>query len=280
MRGLHEWSDREFRSVLDMKDTKPELAIRVRRFLAENLHDRQLDEEAGEVLQGAVDILTKNPQLANEDTSPRPEAIRSRTYYFLALGYEHKNDTDKQLEMLDKAIAEDPKDADVLIALYHMPDLDDEHRASVLELIRRAVQASRNEIDEDRESAQPYNQLAWLVANTEGDFDDALKLSLKSVELARAKLADEQATLRREPYVAAYIESLGGHLDTLAHCYAAKKDFDGAVKAQTEAAQLIPHSQQIQRKLEQFRKSQRDQSGKLQDEQQGTAPADQQGKQP
>ncbi len=260
-RGLHEWSDREYRCLIDMKAITPDVAVRVRRMLAENLHDRQLDEEAGEVLQGAVDILTKNAQVANEDTSPRMESIRSRTSYFRALGYEHKNDHVKQREMLEQAISEDPKDADVLIALYHLPDLDAEHRANIVELIKSAVQATRNEIDEDPEQATPYNQLAWLVANTEGDFDEAVRLSLKSVELARTRLAQEQARGAADPFIAVLTESLGGHLDTLAHCYVAKKDYDNAVKAQTEAARLMPHSLQILRKLEQFRKAQSEQQG-------------------
>jgi tetratricopeptide (TPR) repeat protein len=270
-RGLLDWSDREARLVMEMKGTNPDVAIRIRHFLAENLHDRQRDEEAGEVLQGAVDILAKIAQPANEDGSSRLDALRSRTCYLLALGFEHKNDRVKQRELLEKAISEDPNDADVLIALYHLPDQNDEQRANVLELINASVQATRNKIDEDQDLPTPYNQLAWLVANTEGDFDEALQKSLKSVELVRARLAQEQ--VHGGPDAAAYAESLGGHLDTLAHCYAAKKDFDNAVKCQTEATRLIPHSQQILRKLEQFRKSQSEQQNQAQAEQPTQAPA-------
>jgi tetratricopeptide (TPR) repeat protein len=269
-RGLQDWSDREARAVIDMKGTAPDMAIRVRHFLAENLHDRQRDEEAGGVLQGAVEILAKFVQPANEEGSARLDALRSRTSYFLALGFQHKNDQAKYRELLEKAITEDPNDADVLIALYRLPDLDAEHRANVVELIQSAVQTCRNKIDEDRDIPTPYNQLAWLVANTEGDFDEALQKSLKSVELIRSRLAQEQA--HGGPDVAAYAESLGGHLDTLAHCYAAKKDFDNAVKTQTEAARLIPNAQQIVRKLEQFRKAQAEQQDKAPVEEQGKSP--------
>jgi tetratricopeptide (TPR) repeat protein len=272
-RGLHEWSDREFRAVIGMKGTTPEVAVRVRRYLAENLHDRELDAEAGEVLQGAVEIMTKNAQLANEETSPRMESLRSRTSYFMALGFAHKNDAAKHREFLHKAISEDPKDADVLIALYHLPNQTAEEKASVLELIRSAVQASQNEIDEEPESATPYNQLAWLVANTEGDFDDAVDKGIKSVELARLKLAQEQARGAPESWITALTDSVGGHLDTLAHCYAAKKDYAAAVKAQSEAARLLPHSQQILRKLEMFRRKLREQQ-----EQAGAPAADPPGK--
>jgi cytochrome c-type biogenesis protein CcmH/NrfG len=130
-----------------------------------------------------------------------------------------------------------------------------------------------------------YNQLAWLVANTEGDFDEAVKMSLKSVELIRARLAEELSTHHREVAINILSEALGGHLDTLAHCYAAKKDFDNAVKTQTEAARLIPHQQQIARKLELFRKLQSEQQGqpkadendKPKADQKDQPPGDQQG---
>ncbi len=259
-RGLHQWSDREYRYLIGMKAIGPDQALMARRLLSENLHDRELDAEAGEVLEGAIELVARNPQLANEETGVKPDSLRSRAFYFQALGFAHQGQADKQLELLDKAIAADPKDADVLIALYHAPSLGPERRAEVLELIEIAVQATRNEIDEAPDEAIHYNQLAWLVANTEGDYEDALKKSQKAVELARTRLAEEQTNLRRERAVSIFSESLGGHLDTLAHCYAAIKDYDGAVKAQTEAAQLLPHSAQIVRKLELFRKLQAEQA--------------------
>ena len=36
-----------------------------------------------------------------------------------------------------------------------------------------------------------YNEMAWLVANTEGDVDEAVRLSHKSVELVRAEAASD-----------------------------------------------------------------------------------------
>ena len=45
----------------------------------------------------------------------------------------------------------------------------------------------------------------------------------------------------------------GSLLDTLAHCYAAKKDFENAVKYQSRAAELDPYSRQIHRALDEYR---------------------------
>ena len=81
--------------------------------------------------------------------------------------------------------------------------------------------------------ATSYNQFAWLVGNTEGDFDEALRYSKKSIELK---------------------PGYGGYYDTLAHVYFAKGDYENALKTQTKAAELEPHSGQIARKLAVFRK--------------------------
>ena len=86
-----------------------------------------------------------------------------------------------------------------------------------------------------------YNEIAWLVANTEGDFDEAVALSQKSIELAQAS--------GDSPH------RLGGLLDTLAHCYYAKKDYASAVEYQQEAAQLDSHTQSIKRALVRFREA-------------------------
>ena len=44
-------------------------------------------------------------------------------------------------------------------------------------------------------------------------------------------------------------------MDTLGHCYAAKKDYDNAVKYQKKAVEFDPSSMQIRHALEDFRKA-------------------------
>jgi len=44
-------------------------------------------------------------------------------------------------------------------------------------------------------------------------------------------------------------------LDTLAHCYYAKGDLENAVRSQTEAVKLDPHTQAISRQLGVFREA-------------------------
>ncbi|HEX4142475.1 MAG TPA: hypothetical protein VHY91_02910 [Pirellulales bacterium] len=254
-RGLMEWSDREYRFIIAMKGPTLETrvnAMRARLVLAESLHDRALDAEAGELMQAVIDQLD-SPLDSDRELNRRAlselrlkmEPRRSQTYYYQACACGQKRDFVKQRELLEKAIREFPADGEVLIGLYHLPDQTPEQHEKTMELIASALQLYRNRIDEEPDTSDYYNQVAWLVSNTEGDFDEAIRLSEKSVELARASLAREGPGSGEEP--------LGGNLDTLAHCYAAKGDYVSAVKAQTEASRLIPYSHVIANKLALFR---------------------------
>jgi tetratricopeptide (TPR) repeat protein len=73
--------------------------------------------------------------------------------------------------------------------------------------------------------------LAWLVANTEGDVDEAIRCSKKSLEL--------------RPGSASY-------LDTLGRCYFAKGDLEKAVECQLQAVALEPQMKQMAKQLELF----------------------------
>jgi tetratricopeptide (TPR) repeat protein len=122
-----------------------------------------------------------------------------------------------------------------------LPDQTPEYHARICKLIKKAASGLRDQIAEDPEDASAYNQFAWLVGNTEGDFDEALTYSKKSVEI--------------EPQT-------GGYYDTLARVYFAKGDYENAVKYQTLAIELDPHSGQMERQLELFKKTLEEQKKK------------------
>jgi tetratricopeptide (TPR) repeat protein len=79
-----------------------------------------------------------------------------------------------------------------------------------------------------------YNQWAWLVANTEGDYHKAIRYSRRSLEL---------------------LPNTASFLDTLGRCYYAAGDIEKAVKAQRQAVRLIPHMQVMQRQLALFERA-------------------------
>ena len=71
----------------------------------------------------------------------------------------------------------------MLIACYRLPGQPPAFRAKIADLIKKAAATMHEEIAEDAENASACNQYAWLIGNTEGDFDEALRCSQKSLEL-------------------------------------------------------------------------------------------------
>jgi len=244
-RGLMQWSDEEYRAVLDASPLNAPESLRARLLFSESLHDRAIDDRAGDVLKPLVEAIDRNDALGQIvqrmlQRERTPGAMRSRMNFFYAAHQAQKGDRAKQLELLETAIKQDPTDVDVLIALYHFPGASDERRKNTQELIKKTVDECRYAIQEVPEDPDPYNQLAWLVANTEGDRDEAIVLSQKSIDLLRA---------------AGLLYKAGGYYDTLARCFYVKGDYTNALKYQLEAARLEPHSQQIGRQLEIFKKA-------------------------
>jgi tetratricopeptide (TPR) repeat protein len=231
-RGQLQWARREYLHVIDSGPPGSSVVVATQHLLSELLHDQAKDFEAADVLKALTAAVEKKPN-ATAAVGIRLPSIRSRRHFFLACHFHGKNDKTKQREHLDKALESDPTDIDVLIACYRLADQTPEYRRKILGLIHNETSRLRQQIAEDPASSTSYNQLAWLVGNTEGDLDEALKFSRKSIELN---------------------PGYGGYYDTLAHVYFAKTDYKNAFKTQTEAAELEPHSDLIARQLEVFRK--------------------------
>ena len=252
-RGLLSWSEREYRYVLQQVLPASQEGLQARLLFSEMLHDQQREQQAAEVLREIVDAMEKDQNIRYLVARFRrePGSLASRMYFFLAEHARLNGDQEKKVEKLKKAIQFDPTDADVLIGMYRASEGDSDWHNEVLRLIVEATKTFRDEIDEyerqeaespteeirtlyRRELASANNQLAWLVSNTEGDYDEALRRSHRSLEL--------------RPETAAY-------LDTLGRCYYARGDYANAILYQSRAVELEPHSGQIRRQLEFFRKA-------------------------
>jgi tetratricopeptide (TPR) repeat protein len=250
-RGLVAWAEREYRHVMKIGPTGALHDLRARFLLAEMLHDNLKELDAAQVLQGAVSAMEKDPTVlqAVERLGRDPGGIRSRMHFFYSQHAAEQKDEKKALEQLALGAKADPTDADVLIAMYRAPGADEAWRTNTKKLIASAAEHFRTQVRDytvqaraagtepqreyvNRQLASACNQLAWLVSNTEGDFDEALRCSQQSLELR---------------------PETGGYLDTLGRCYYAKEDFANAVKYQTRAVELEPHTVQIRRQLELFK---------------------------
>jgi tetratricopeptide (TPR) repeat protein len=242
-RGRFAWARREFARVIAAGD-RPSAGIVEQRaavtagfILSEMLHDQGEDLDAAKALERVVARLDSisaagapGAQPVNSDLAQNH--IRATMHYYLACHWEARHDAAKQRACLDKAGRADPENPDVLIARYRLPDEPRGYHAEAVEAVERAALTIHGRIPSNPESTV-YNNYAWLIGNTEGDFDEAVKCSFKSIELAPEE---------------------GGLYDTLGHVYFGKGDWEKAVKYQAIAAELDPHSGLIQRALTQFRK--------------------------
>ncbi len=249
-RGLFEWAEREYRYVLQLGPTGSQHDLRARFLFSEMLHDMERDLEAAQTLQNAVDAMEKDPNIAHlsRRMGREPGSIRSRMSYFYGEDLRRRGQFDEQRQRLEEGAEADPTDADLLIAMHRASQSDEDWHDKTRGLIASAVEHFRQQIRTgqqavaaaqneelraiyNRQLAGSKNQLAWLVSNTEGDFDEALRCSRRSLEL--------------RPATAAY-------LDTLGRCYFAKGRYEQAVRVQRQAVQLEPFSGQILRQLELF----------------------------
>lgn len=242
-RGLIDWSEQEYQDAVGMGTPGQALTLTAQFLLSESMHDREADDEAAKVL----DAATKGMEAAAaqgldiSDAQRSPEANRARAHYFYALHYQRMGDQEQALKHLLEGLGEDQFDAEILIALFQMPDLDTSVRDRVRKLIRESAAVYRRQMQETPDDDTPYNQLAWLISNTEGDFQEAVKASQKSLEIK---------------------PDSAGHRDTLGRCYYAVGDLDNAIKYQKEALEMEPHSQQMRRQLALFEAAKAKKDGK------------------
>ena len=235
--GRFAWMEREYRTLIQSPPTRSE-PLQASLLLSEHLHDQGKDRAAADVLQPLVGGSALHRKQMNEmlQAMNRTSAtIQARMFSFSACAYEKEGKKTEALRDLRKAIEQDETDADVLIGLFRLTKGNDKEHKNVVEKIREAVDAFRGRIESDPDEPMYYNQFAWLVANTEGDFDEALRASHKSLELSPGE---------------------AGYLDTLGHCYFAKGDYENAVAYEGRAAEIDPYSGLLRTALERFKAAQ------------------------
>jgi tetratricopeptide (TPR) repeat protein len=236
-RGRTEWAIHEWEYVARRAPSRSTVATVAGHYLGELYHDLERDDQAAATLarlEKAFSGRTDQYKLFGNDESLSLGELRARRHFYEACHWRDKGDRAKQRAALDAALATQGYDIEVLIECYRVPDATADYRANIRKLIVKKLNELREQIGDNNNGAQPCNEFAWLVANTEGDFDEALRYSKRSLELTG--------------------ENNGSYLDTLAHVYYAKGDFDEALKQQTAAAASLPHNRTILKQLEVYRK--------------------------
>lgn len=241
--GQFDWAVREFHRGFDNAPVEAVLAMAARVELSDLLRDYEHYDEAATAIQPLVDAIEASPDIARAYSSaydeltaqgrylPDSEALAARLHYLRACALAKEHDYKHQRGELLSAIKHDETDADVLIEMYRVGDADEAWLADTRARIQALSRKIEAEIEDNPNDPIAYNQWAWLIANTEGDFPKAVRYSRRSLELK-----PDTASL----------------LDTLGRCYYAAGDYEKAVESQRQAVKLIPHMQVMQRQLKFF----------------------------
>lgn len=229
--GAGDWASREYTAVVDDNEAPAQQQVLASVMYAEFLHDRGRDGEAAGVLDRLVgaDAGERVPALRQLDRDPAQ--TRARADYFRACAAAAAGDTAAQRQDLEAAASGAAPDVDALIALYHLPDNTPEQRQATLNRIQAALARMEEEIQQVPDDPNTYNEYAWLVSNTEGDFAKALRYSKRSL---------------RDSFDNA------SYLDTLAHCHAAAGNLTAAIRTQRLAMRHEPHNRIIRLNLAAF----------------------------
>jgi tetratricopeptide (TPR) repeat protein len=241
-RGLFKWAEREYRRVIEKTAPNNNYWRSAYSLLADMLHGRDENLRAAKTIEEMLAALDKENLLpaAGGPNAGADEAkeLRAQMYSLFACHWAAQGDRAKQQQFLDKALEAVPGNVEALIAAYHLPGATPEYRKNIVGLIQQVATKIRDQLKRNPNRSPLCNELAWLVSNTEGDLDEALRLA-------------QRATRLRPGYA--------GYHDTLARCYFAKSDYKRAVECQTRAAKAEPHNKLLARQLELFEKKLKEQ---------------------
>lgn len=225
--------------------------------LADLYYDAARYAEAAEVLQPLAEWVSKSPTNREQyeklpqlqyglNILPGVSGLLSQERLSTALAAREADDRRTEMNALRGALVKDRENADVVIAMYRVKEPTEAFKKQTREALRRMRQIYDRQIW-DWEESNPqsdesytgsptglYNQWAWLVSNTEGDFDKAVRYSLRSLEFN-----PDQASC----------------LDTLGRCFYSAGRVEEAVESQRRAVELQPWMKIMQRQLDEFERA-------------------------
>ena len=257
-RGRFEWAERENREIIKRCDIESIVGVSARQELARMFSEQLRHEDAATVLFPIADRAKKDRLYQSRMSRWQISLSRIRSLYEYESGLALLEKNGDERETLNKVKSKlllayqfDNENIDILIRMYRLDDPGDpDWKPSVIKQIvqnRDALQQRISRIESRKRIIKPedykaelgeaYNQYAWLVANTEGDYERALKCSLDSLEFL-----DSEDLIYR-----------AARLDTCARCYFALGRIEEAVITQEQAIKLDPFSPPMLRQLEQFK---------------------------
>ena len=236
--GRADWARAEYAAIGAELDPLTEVAVVARWRLSESLHDAARYAEAAETLGELVQAINRTPTARRaygrlDRVSKRfsRNAVVARQQLSAALAARDAGDRRAEIAALNKAITNLGDDADILIAMHQVKDPPPAFAKATLQRIEALCRSFEQQIAKAPGDAEYFNAWAWLVSNTEGDFDKAVRYSERSLQLRPGS---------------------AGLLDTLGRCYFSAGRVAEAVEVQRRAVELEPTMLVMRRQLAEF----------------------------
>ncbi len=196
------------------------------------------DEQTAELFGIVVENLNEPARRANDYFGETPEMVKARHKYYLAKLAVDRGEIEDAKKLLDEAVQLRPDEIDCLILRYQIGNDDPEYKKRTeslinaqLALLKQEMAAQAHNNEQLEYLAQPFNQGAWLMANTDGNYEQALNAAKKALFFSP-----------ENPM----------YLDTLAHVYALGKEYDKAVESQKLAVKYSPQAEIFREALAKF----------------------------
>ncbi|QDT10443.1 tetratricopeptide repeat protein [Planctomycetes bacterium K23_9] len=245
-RGLFDWAEGEYQSILDGVEVTSVTGARTRRYMSEMIGELLRHKDAIAILEPLVDRVRKDDLLRKRLNASyvRLAFMEGKLEFHRAMVAKGDGQMEQARLLLKQSFDTYPDNVDVLIEMYRTEG-DEDWKGMVERLVRfrtQQVDASVREkenlhrrfgkqLGSTELLSQYLNEYAWLVSNTTGDYEKALAASKRSLEL----MPDDAAML-----------------DTLARCYLALGRYEEAAEAQQRALDLMPHSPPMVRQMKEI----------------------------
>ena len=256
-RGRFPWAEKELRLAIQGHEEDVEFATVLNLTqLSQMLHELSRDAEAAEVLEKYKGRYEREPMFRSQVSEQGGDSVVSNFYLYSGDDARSKGESARAREMYLKSIELSQENVDAIIGLYRLDNSSDAEVQERRKIQQRVASELRQEIDarerdlkrdnprfqatEQQTLSNQMNTLAWLITNTEGNFEEALYLSRKACALSPNRSA---------------------YLDTLAHCFATLNRYREAVEQQRKAVALEPHQPSLVKALKEFESKLHEQAG-------------------
>ena len=172
-KGLHYWAEEEYRRMIDSLPALDNDSMNAKVRLAGLLEEQEKWTEAIELLNNVR--MNVEEGVREGQYSQVPNFLLGRIQIYQAHQAAAAGDTAKRIDHLERAMEFAPGDADLLIGLFQATKNEPAKHKDVVQKINELVAQFQEQIQTEPTNSLPYNQLAWLVSNTEGDQQAALQ---------------------------------------------------------------------------------------------------------